>query len=755
MPRRRRRSGWWRRLVIGFWLLVIAVPLAIAAVIWRTIPSDDMELRIAGLSSPVTIALDEVGIPRIRARTERDAAIALGFLHARDRLFQMEMMRRGAQGRLSEIAGSATLRNDRFVRLLGLARRAEADFAALDADTRGMLEAYAIGVNAWIAERGRFAAPEFLALGAPEFWQPSHSLLWAKVMGLWLSNNWRSELERARLAGALPADRLWDLWPADQSAGRPDVAALSGLDRMLAAIPVFGEDAPLPDTASNAWAVARGAAGAPLLASDPHLGYGAPILWYLARIELPDGRFVAGGTVPGVPLVLIGRNADLAWGFTTTHSDTQDVFREPESAARVVRTEVIHVRGEPDVTMEVRETANGPVISDLDEMPRGDGEVLAVHMANLEPNDTAAAGFLALNRGRSIADARAAAALITSPPQNMMVADRSGGIALYLTGRTPLRGAGDGSVPGSVPWAGFVPFDELPHVENPEGGLLVNANNRVSPPDHPAFLSREWFGDWRFRRIHQLLAEPAPRDEGRFAAIQMDAVSLLAREALPVLNALPRGTGALGVAQGLLADWDGETRADLPQPLIWNAFLRRMPALALRRAGIRNAPGGPEFLRFLLLDANAGWWCGGDCRAMAALALAEAVAELAQSHGADPTAWRWGAAHRALFEHPLLRLVPGLNRAIELAVPASGDDQTVQRQGPRGGGGFGAVHGAGLRMVADLSTPDGIYAVIATGQSGHPLSSHWGDLLGSWHEGRLRQIPREPAETTGRIRLAP
>ena len=755
MVRRRRRSGGWRRLVIAFWLLVLAVPAAIAIAGWRTIPSDDKELRIAGLASPVTIVLDDAGIPRIRARTERDAAVALGYLHARDRMFQMEMMRRGAQGRLSEIAGSATLRNDRFVRLLGLARRAEADYAALDADTRGMLEAYAIGVNAWIGERGRLAAPEFLALGAPEYWQPSHSLLWAKVMGLWLSGNWRTELERARLAGNLPANRLWDLWPADESAGRPDIAALPGLDRMLAAIPVFGEDAPLPDTASNAWTVAQGAAGAPLLASDPHLGYGAPILWYLARIELPDGRFLAGGTAPGVPLVLIGRNADLAWGFTTTHSDTQDVFREPGSAARVVRTEVIHVRGEPDVTMEVRETANGPVISDLDEMPRSDGEVLTVRMANLEPNDTAAAGFLALNRSRSIADARAAAALVTSPAQNMMVADRSGGIALYLTGRTPVRGAGDGSLPGSVPWTGFVPFDEMPHVENPESGLLVNANNRVSPPDHSVFLGREWFGDWRFRRIHELLAEPVPRDEDRFATIQMDAVSLLAREVLPVLNGLPRGTGALGQAQALLADWDGEVRQDLPQPLIWNAFMRRMPALALRRAGVPSAPAGPEFLRFLLTNANAGWWCGGDCRAMAALALAEVASELAQAHGPDPTAWRWGAAHRAVFEHPLLRRVPGLSRLTELVLPASGDDQTVQRQGPSGGGGFDAMHGAGLRMVADLSTPDGIYAVIATGQSGNPLSRHWGDQLGSWHEGRLRRIAREPDETAGHIRLNP
>ncbi|WP_424812356.1 penicillin acylase family protein [Roseococcus sp. YIM B11640] len=737
--------------------MLVAVPVLAGALVWWTLPPGNTELRVAGLSAPVSIQLDEAGIPRVQAMNERDAALAMGYLHARDRMFQMEMMRRGAQGRLSEIAGSAMLRNDRFTRLLGLSQRAEEDFATLDADTRAMLEAYAVGVNAWIAQRGRFAAPEFLLLGAPEYWQPAHSLLWAKVMGLWLSGDWRGEIERARLAGILPADRLWDLWPADRSAGRPDVAALPGLDRILAAIPVFGEDAPLPSSASNAWAVARGASGSAMLASDPHLGYGAPILWYLARIELPEGRFLAGATAPGTPLVIIGRNNDLAWGFTTTHSDTQDVFIEPASAARVVRTETIHVRGELPVTFEVRATAQGPVISDLDETPRTDGRVLSVRMANLEPGDTAAQGFLQLNRGRRIADARAAAALVTSPSQNMMVADREGRIAMYLTGRTPVRSRGDGSVPqaGDARWTGFIPFDEMPHAENPESGILVNANNRVSPEGHPAFLSREWFGDWRFRRIHALLAEPGPRDASRFAAIQMDRVSLLAREVLPILKGLPRGSGTLGAAQALLADWNGEIRADLPQPLIWNAFLRRLPALALRQAGVPDGRGGPEFARFLLTDPNAGWWCGGDCLAMAALALAEAVGELSRQHGDDPAAWRWGQVHQARFEHPVLRFVPWLNRAVELAVPADGDDQTVQRQGFRNSGTLDAIHGAGLRMVADLASPDGIYAIVSTGQSGNPVSRHWGDLLPDWHEGHLRRLTREPDGVTGRIRLAP
>ena len=280
-------------------------------------------------------------------------------------------------------------------------------------------------------------------------------------------------------------------------------------------------------SASNAWAVAggRSASGAPLLASDPHLGYGAPILWYLARIELPGGRVLAGATAPGVPGIVIGRNERLAWGFTTTHSDTQDVFVErlagpdayltPDGARPfTVRDEVIRVRFGSPVAVRVRETRHGPVLSDLD-APQGrpDGTVLAVAMANLLPGDTAAAGLLALNRASGIAEARAAARLITSPSQNLTLADADGGIAMFLTGRTPIRRAGDGSLPvpgwdDSHGWTGFVPFDALPHVERPASGILAHANSRTAPPDHPVFLGRDWFGDWRLRRIGRLSDEP-------------------------------------------------------------------------------------------------------------------------------------------------------------------------------------------------------------------------------------------------------
>lgn len=261
MRRPQHPRPWRRRLRAGLGILALLLLLASAAVagcLWWTLPPREASLSLPGLSAPVEVAFDEHGIPRIAARNETDAAMALGLLHARDRMFQMDLMRRGASGRLAEIAGPAALRADRFMRVLDLAGRAEADLAAQAPETRRLLDAYAAGVNAWIAERGRFAAPEFLLLGAPEPWRPADSLLWGKLMGLYLSGNWRTELARARLARSLPPERIDELWPADESSGHAEVAALDPAmpGRLLAALPEFPGDAPLPDSASNAWAVA-------------------------------------------------------------------------------------------------------------------------------------------------------------------------------------------------------------------------------------------------------------------------------------------------------------------------------------------------------------------------------------------------------------------------------------------------------------------------------------------------------------------
>lgn len=771
--------------LIAFAMVLAGFAVAFAvALVFSSVPDLREEMAVPTLSAPVSIGLDATGIPRIAAANERDAAVALGWLHARDRLFQMEAMRRGASGRLAEIAGPSALRLDRFSRTLGLRQSAEADVAALAPAARDLLEAYAEGVNALIAARGRLAAPEFLVLGEPEPWRPADSLLWGKVMGLWLSGNWRRELERARLAAILPPAKLQDLWPQDGSAGRPDLAALPDplmLARLREALPAFGADAPLPDSASNAWAVsgARSASGQALLANDPHLGFQAPILWYLARIDLPDGRFRAGATAPGVPGIVIGRNERLAWGFTTTHSDTQDVFVErlagadayqtpegPRAFAR--REERIAVRGqdEPERLL-VRETRHGPVISDLDGLGGRDGEVLAVAMANLAPHDTTAEALLALNRATSLGEARAAAALFSSPPQTLLVAEAGpgGGIAQYLVGRTPIRRSGDGSLPargwdGSMDWTGFVPFGAMPHVENPASGLIANANARPAPADHPVFLGREWYGDWRLRRIRELLAARPRHDAAGFVAMQNDVVSRFAREVLPALLAVTPPPGLPARALALLTGWDGGMRAEAPQPLIFHAWLRAFRRLALAAGGAPEGSfAGPEFTALLLTDpARAAAWCGpAGCAPLLARALGEAVAEIQSAQGGDPGAWRWGVAHVAAFEHPLLRFLPILGPLTRLEVPSGGDGETLSRGGMRGGGDapYAHLHGAGLRVVFDLADPDGAWAIIATGQSGHPLSAHWDDQVQRWRDGEVLSLGRLAAETTGSIRLSP
>ena len=270
----------------------------VAGALWLTMPGSQQTASIPGLSGPVDITYDADWVPRIRAGSEQDAATALGFLHARDRMFQMELMRRAASGRLSEIAGPATLPIDRMMRTLGLRQHAVADFATLPADTQAMLEAYARGVNAWIDLKGRFAAPEFLLLGAPEPWQPQDSLLWAKTMGLWLSMNWRQELARQALAGHVPAAVIDQLWPRQPGVPAPDAMNppltrfAEAASRLAAVLPHFPAPYTMPQTASNEWAVdgRHTATGAPLLAGDPHLAFGFPGIWYLARIDTPRPR---------------------------------------------------------------------------------------------------------------------------------------------------------------------------------------------------------------------------------------------------------------------------------------------------------------------------------------------------------------------------------------------------------------------------------------------------------------------------------
>ncbi len=832
------------RLVWGIAVrLALLAAAALAFLVWLTLPPSSQTAAIPGLSAPVEVSFDADGIPRIHAATARDAAAALGFVHARDRLFQMELMRRNASGRLSELAGPATLPLDRMMRTLGLRASAEADLAALDGETRAMLEAYAAGVNGWIAARGRLAAPEFLVFGAPEPWTATDSLLWAKTMGLFLSGNWRTELARLALAGRLAPARIDELWPPDGAAGHPDAALAPGpaaaAARLAARLPGFPAEFTQPDRASNAWAVdgRHSATGRPLLAGDPHLGFGQPGIWYLARIETPTG-VLAGATAPGVPFLVLGQNGHIAWSFTTTGADVQDVFIEtptPEGGYATpdgprpftLRQERIRVRGGPDQVLVVRQTRHGPVISDLDRPDGRDGgqrdrPVLAVAMANLAPGDTAAAGLLALNRAEDLDEAGRAAARISSPVQNLLVAER-GRIGLFVTGRVPLRRAGDGAAPaagadGAHDWVGFASGTQLPRIVDPPSGRLVNANERVAPADFPVFLGRDWYGGWRAARIRTLLAGSDRHGVDDFVAMQRDTRSDYAAGLLPVLRRLPPLPGLAGRAQALLADrpggepgldrptegrpaadelggpgpgqrgpgqrgpehpgsrpgaWEGDMAMDLPQPLIFNAWMRRFhdavltaPDLPEGLAGTRAGPEA-EFTAFVLSPAGAQW-CGGDCTRLLGNSLAAAMAGLASRFGPDPAAWRWGAAHQAVFAQPLLRAIPVLGGLTTARIDSPGDGGTIDRgemagdrgemagdRGEMAGAGFDAVHGPSYRGVYDLADPDRSRFVVAPGQSGNPVSRHARDFLARWRDGGTITLGPVPDRVSATLRLVP
>jgi penicillin amidase len=834
------------RVLAAIGVLILLLAALVGGAVWMTMPGSRQTARVAGLSGPVDITYDADWIPRIHAESEDDAATALGFLHARDRMFQMELMRRAASGRLSEIAGSATLPIDRMMRTLGLRQHAVADLAALPPQTRARLEAYARGVNAWIALKGRFAAPEFLVLGAPEPWVVTDSLLWAKTMGLWLSMNWRQELSRQALAGRVPPALLDQLWPRQPDVAAPDAMATpltrfaSAASRLTSVLPHFPAPYTMPSSASNEWAVdgRHTATGAPLLAGDPHLAFSFPGIWYLARIDIPEraaaaapgvpaarlpARVLAGATAPGVPFLVIGHNGRIAWTFTTTGADVQDIFIETPAGQGeyqtpdgpkpfVVREERIGVRGQPDVVLTVRETRHGPVISDLDHPeghpgghpgdPASDAPIMAVAMGNLQPGDTAAAGVMALNDAGSVPEAGAAAKLISSPVQNLLVADAKS-IGLFVTGKVPIRRSGDGSAPvpgdGSHDWIGWAAGDQLPHSVSPASGRLVNANEPVWPPDFPILMARDTFGDWRARRIREMLEKSDRHTPADFAAMQTDVVSMFARQVLPTLAAVPGVTGTAAKALALLHDWDGSVVMDQPAPLIFNAWMEAFYTAVLRRAGLTAGLGAPvsDFVASVLSpDGNqpragppgssqagasqpaasppgssqagasppgasqlasgqpgASHWCGGDCAPMLRDSLVDAVKDLSARFGDDPAAWRWGTVHQAIFAHPILRTIPILGTLTTISIPSPGDDNTVDRGGTNLA--FQSVHGAAYRGVYDLADLDRSLFMITPGQSGNPFSPHARDFALRWRDGATITMGPVAAAITGTVRLNP
>ncbi len=764
-----------------------------------SLPVVDGTVFLAGLGGPVEVVRDENAVPHIFAGSAADAAFALGYVHAQDRLWQMEMQRRLGAGRLAELVGAPGLRWDRFARTLGLYRRAEASLAWLAAGTRAGLDAYAAGVNAYLDSHEGAWPPEYYLLGAaPERWRPADSLVWGRLMAIRLAGNWGNEILRARLAKKLGEAKMAALFPAYPAAGPVTLAdddlRLGGLLDGLDLEPLW---AALPDAlfaprgASNEWVVAgrRTETGKPILANDPHLGLSAPILWYLARIEAP-GLSLAGVTVPGSPVHLLGHNGRIAWGFTNTYADTDDIFVElldpadperyltPDGPRRfAVRTEVIRVKGGEKETLVVRESRHGPVLDGVlkdraAELLRDD-RVLTLAAPWLIERDLTTEAIWALNRAGDWDSFTAALAKFGAPVQNIAYADVAGNIGLYTPGRIPIRKSGDGYLPaegwtGAQDWTGFIPHRRLPNTLNPESGIVVNANNRLTDDGYPYFLSREWGGTHRARRIVDVLDAPGQRHSLDAAArLQADTVSYVAREMLPRLFAAIKevaaraaGAGTAGAklkdrsraALAMLRDWDGRMDRRRPEPLIFAAWFRELNRMlyADELGDLAESYWGlrPDVVEGMLDRRPA--WCDDvttdateDCPALIAGAFERALDGLEERYGGGPDSWRWGEAHYADMRHRVFDFVPLIRRLANIRLPADGGTFTVNRAGTRTrdeDAPFADRHAAGFRGIYDLADLDRSRFIIATGQSGNPLSPHYDDLAERWRDGRYVRL---------------
>ncbi|SIO20493.1 penicillin amidase [Rhodovulum sp. ES.010] len=818
-------AGLFRWLLRLFMAVVILAVLAGATVYYlasRSLPDYDATHRVAGLSQPVEIVRDNANVPHVFGASDADVFFGLGFAHAQDRLWQMTVLRRTAQGRLSELFGARTLEIDKLIRRLDLYGLAERSVAVQDAYTTGALEAYARGVNAWIGTvnaeaRGR-GAPEFF-LFTPEvpYWQPADSLAIAKLMGLTVSTHLDAEVLRARVSLLLDEDRVRDLLPDAPGSG---IAALPDYSELAPGVSpsttprhkaAAGPLSPFPEgrpfaSASNAFAAAprRSAAGGTLLANDPHLGFSAPSIWYLARLELSTGG-VIGGTVPGMPVVLAGRSARLGWGLTTAYLDDQDVFlealnpqnpneyRTPEGYApfEMQRT-IIRVADAQPVTIEMRWTENGPVLPathhDLASITPA-GHVAALGWTLLDAADTSMSAGLKLMRAASVNEAIEAGRLHVAPAQNLMVVDEET-IALQTIGAMPGRRAGHQSQ-GRLPVAGWRPenrwqgrlnYAANPRFVAPASGILGNTNNKLVDRPFPLHVSFDWGDSQRIQRWKRLMETREVHTRESFIEAQLDTVSFTARALLPLIGRDLWFTGEpapLGsperrrqTALELLAEWNGEMNEHLPEPLIYAAWLRRLQDRLIRDelGPLANefTHVEPLFIERVFRDIDgAGAWCDirqssavETCTEIARRSLDEALLWLAETYGGSLESLRWGAAHQARHDHPVLG-DSALKWFVNIRQPTSGGDNTLNRGLTRGTEPhpFANIHGAGYRGVYDFADPDSSVFVISTGQSGHPLSRHYDDLGELWRRGEYIPMSLDPdlarAAAVGVTRLLP
>jgi penicillin amidase len=806
-------------------LLLVAGLVVGTVLVRRPLPETSGELELPGLDAEVTVLRDEHGIPQLYGDSVADLMRAQGFVHAQERFFEMDVRRHVTAGRLSELFGEDTVETDQFIRTLGWRRVAEQELGLVSPETRDALEAYAEGVNAYVDQRspGQLAL-EYTLLRAggldyrPEPWTPVDSLAWLKAMAWDLRGNMTDEIDRVLALADHTPEQVAELYPPyDYGAHHPAVTQGAVVDGVyepgatesgtrLPQRPGFAPEARaslqrlratmerLPELlgrgdglGSNAWVVdgEHSATGEPLLANDPHLGVTIPGIWmqmglHCRTVDESCPLDVAGFTFSGVPGVVIGHNADIAWGFTNLGPDVSDLYLEKVVGDRwrhdgrlrplETRRETIRVFGADDVEITVRSTDHGPLLSDVSdefagigedataEHPGGrppDGYAVSLRWTALDPSPTADA-ILDLDLATDWDSFRAAAAQFDVPAQNMVYADREGHIGYQAPGRIPIRKSGnDGSLPAEGwraddDWTGeFVPFDGLPNVLDPDEGFVVSANQAAAGPDYPYHLTDDFDRGYRSERIREVIEEEGELSVEEMAELQLDARSPIAPDLVPRLLDLPLPPGYWNDGQDLLRTWDHQLDADSPAAAYFAVVWR----LLLEHTFHDDLPediwpdGGQRWVAVVsrLLDAPADpWWDDVETEAIETRddilreVLREARDEMTRLQSRDASDWRWGHLHRLDLEQQTLGqsgvgVVEALfNRG---GWEASGGGSIVNATSWDAAEGYAVTSAPSMRMVVSLADFDDSLWINLTGVSGHPFSGHYTDQTDLWVEG--------------------
>jgi penicillin amidase len=775
-------------------VLAAALCLLLAGLWWtlqRSVPPLSGRETLAGLSAPADVVFDSLAIPHIVASTENDAVRVLGYLHARDRLWAMEVMRRAAEGRFAEVLGARAVETDRFLRSLDIPHVAHLILQQSSPESRAVVDAYVGGVNEWIARKARPLGPEFRLLGvAPEPWTAQQVVEVARVMS-WDLANASAELELARAQARLGL-RVKDLFPwvpdtgavilprgsgtwsagahRPRSGGRthertmgdvlPSAHLAMGQVPVIPPLAAEVMDAVAMSRASNSWVIGpgRSRSGKPLLANDPHLTLRAPALWYLAAIETPT-LTVAGATIPGLPAVVLGRNRRIAWGLTNIEADDLDYVIErlsadsskvqsPEGwvAVEIVR-DSIRVKGARAESFTLIRTPDGPIVgADPSGVARDSGgtvRALAMRWVGSEPSDDLAALMQVGHAGTWDEFLRAVAGW-KSPEQNWVYADVDGNIGYTASGNIPVRRSGQGLLPtpgwtGEGAWERYLSFAELPRAFNPPEGFIVTANNRIAGPEYPFFVTASPALPYRAERIREMILAKPRLDAEDVRRMQMDTVDLFARWAKAIAARAADSAGRVDVAAALRA-WDGTAGSDRTEPAIFFTWYRALQRMTYEDDSPGYAPNSP--LQHWMSDGASPWF--DDVRTpqredLAALSLAAMREALRVTHGR-----RWGEIHTTVSRHALggiraLDLLLGLNVGPR---PRAGSLYTVDvadfgRLEPP----FVNSHGPSFRQVVDLADMEGGRVIITSGQSGNPWSRHYRDQRDRWWKGELWGLP--------------